>query len=587
MVRSSSSSYGSCSTGTRLDSPRRPSWIHVGCVLGLALATLALDPEPISGQERSVLSLLDTEGRSLEVDGVAREGTLTSDDLVTGSGQRVQAWELRSVPGPVQVDLRSDDFDAFLYVLPAGGGPTLEDDDSGGELNSRVCLEDPGGYTVVAASLGGGLGSFTLEVAADPDGACASGLDRGFDDERDVLEALSAVVPDGALQIPGTETFRFDGTEPRVEGRPVRAWTFRGEEGERFALTHRSPGIDTYLYLTGPGLPAAVQDDDSAGDFDARLCVELPESGEFTVYAAPFSADDLGALHRLENARGADAEMACDRAFSSSPAMVIGRLLELETQGREVEVGDAVTGTLSPEQLHPESGEPIQPWRLNAAPGTRVFVDVVSDDFDPTVRAVWPGIEEELMNDDFGEGCNSRLEFTVPSDGPVSILPGSWSPGGQGEFLLRVSANPGPLEEGGCGAGGGFESGFGPEAASWEMVGRFAAPVESLALGTEQDVVLGEASTLVVQGIRARGWQVVIDEPGGWVVEALSDEVDPVLYVMGPSLDEPLFDDDSAGSLDSRVEVADAEPGRWIVVVGALGEATGAVRVRLLRQGPG
>lgn len=594
MVRSRLSSSGFFQLGAQPRPAGRDRRVRRRVRRGLATALMlapvaslgvVAGPSPVAAQERSVLSLLDTEGRELVVDGGPRSGVLSGDDLVTGSGQRVQAWALEGVTGPAQVDLTSDDFDAFLYVLPGGGGGALEDDDSGGDLNSRVCLDEPGDYTVVAASLGGNTGAFTLQVASDPGGECVSGLDWGFDDEGDVLEALQAVVPEGALQVPGTETFRFDGTEPRVEDRPTRAWTFRGEEGERFALTHRSPGIDTYLYLVGPGLPEVLRDDDSGGDFDARLCVELPQSGEFTVYAAPFSADDAGALHRLESARDADAERACDGSFSSSPAVVVERLLALDAEGREVAVGEEFTGTLGLGQLHPESGEPIQAWRLEAAPGTRVFVDVVSDDFDPTIRAAWPGLDEVVMNDDFGEGCNSRLEFVVPADGPVSLFPGSWSSSGQGQFLLRVSTDPGPLEAGGCAGGGGVDAAFGPAAASWEMVGRFASPSESLRLGTEQEVRLDEGTTAVVQGVRARAWEVVTEEPGGWIVEALSDDVDPVVYVMGPSLDEPLFDDDSAGSLDARVEVSPAEAGRWVVVVGALGEAVGSVRIRLLRQG--
>lgn len=570
---------------------RGPSPFRRARIVELALAlSVAGGAEPASGQERSVLSLLDTQGRVLAADGAGHGGQLTRNDFVTGPGQRVQAWALGGIAGPAQVDLTSEDFDAYLYVLPGEGGEILVDDDSGGDLNSRVCLDEGGAYTVVAGSLGGGTGAFTLTVAPDPDGLCTSGGEWGFSSEGETSEALEAVVPQGNLAVPGTETFRFDGSEPQAEGRPLRAWTVQGEEGERFALTHRSPGVDTYLYLAGPGLTEVLRDDDSAGDFDARLCVELPQSGEYTVYAAPFGFDDLGALHRLETAGGADAEMACDGSFASSPAVVVQRLLALDTQGRAIAVGDEADGILSLAQAHPESGEPLQGWRLDATPGTRVFVDVVSDDFDATVHVAWPGLDEELMNDDFGSGCNSRLDFMVPAGGFVVVFPGAWSTSGQGAFLLRASTDPGPLEEGGC-AGGDFDlggdlgGGFGAGAASWEMVGRFAAPGESLTVGTEQEVMLDHDSTSVVQGIRARAWEVVTRDPGGWIVEASSDQVDPVLYVMGPSLSEPLFDDDSGGSLNARVEVPGAESGPWVVVVGALGGEVGSVRVRVLRQG--
>jgi hypothetical protein len=515
-----------------------------------------------------------------------RTGALTARDLVTPYGQRVQAWTLEVASGPVRVDLISDDFDSFLYVLRNGSG-LQEDDDGGGGLNARVCLDGPGSYTVVAASLGGDTGSFRLQAsAADPGDCLSMDDDWSTDDVVSVAPALSQVVPEGPLSIPGTETFRFDGTEPRVEARPVRAWTFRGEAGEHFAFTHRASGVDTYLYLTGPGLSRVLRDDDSGGELDARICVELPSTGEYTVHAAPFSPEADDAVHRLEATRGDEADRVCEGSFSLSPAVIVERLLGFDAQGRIVAVGDTVRGTLTSEHLHPETRDPVQPWRLEADAGTRVFVDVVSESFDATVRAVWPGLQEELFNDDFGDGCNSRLEFVVPSEGPISLLPGSWSTEGRGEFLLRVSTDPGPLEGGGCGAGVAGEGGgpFGAAGAAWEMVGHFASPGESLPPGAEVTVELGGPDAVVIQGIRARGWEVELDEPGDWIVEALSDDMDPVLYLMGPTLDEPLFDDDSAGSLDARIEFRNAEAGRWIIVAGALGEGEGSLRLRVLRR---
>lgn len=562
-----------------------PGFAAGGERLALALVTaLAVLAAPSEGQERSVLSLLDPEGRQLTVDGPTRTGSLGDQDLVTGSGQRVQAWGLEVVTGPVRVDLTSEAFDAFLYVL-SGSDAVAEDDDSGGELNARICLDEAGSYTVIAASLGGGSGSFQLEVSTLSEETCPPTSAWTPEFGEDVAAALAAVVPQGALTVPSSEAFRFDGNEPRIEGRLVRAWTLAGRAGERYALTHRAPGVDTYLYLTGPGLSQVLRDDDGAGDLDARLCVELPETGTYTVYAAPFSTDDEGALHRLESDAGDDAERACEGSFTAPPGAVVERLLTLDVEGRAVGVGDARAGVLGAGQVHPEAGSPLQAWRLVADPGTRVFVDVVSEAFDPTVRAVWPGLEEERFNDDFGDGCNSRLEFVVPAEGPVTLLPGSWSNSGQGDFLLRVSTDPGPLEGGGCG-GAGIDLGgdVGAAAAAWEMVGRFTDPEEALRVGSEAEVELDPTNSTVVQGVRARGWAVEVEEGGDWIVEALSDDVDPVLYLMGPGLDEPLFDDDSAGSLDARIEVVDGEPGRWTVVVGALGEGTGRIRLRVLRR---
>ncbi|HSM06709.1 MAG TPA: hypothetical protein VK858_18940, partial [Longimicrobiales bacterium] len=505
--------------------------------LAVLALTAALVSSPLSGQERSLFSLLDAGGRSLPADGTVTNGSLTPDDFVSGDGSRVQAWQLELAAGaPVQIDLRSEDFDALLHVLGPGLDGGLRDDDGGGDLDSRICFvpADAGTYTVVAGSLNGGDGAFTLVAGPPEGGACPPGS-GGMDMDPGSLEMgweLDEIVPDGPLALPGDVRFRFSGGEPRTEGRPLRAWTIRGSAGDRIALTHVAPDEDTYLYLIGPGLPEPLRDDDGAGDLNARLCVELPENGEYVVLAGPFSDPTPGTEYVLEARKGAEADAVC-RSYASSPARTVERILAFDTGGRVLRVGEEVRGTLDGIQLHPETGGPIQVWRLDGEPGARVFVDVVSESFDPTLRVVWAGLDAELYNDDAGDGCNSRLEFVLPAEGPVLVLPGAWSDEGSGPFTLRASVDPGPLEVGGCGSGADLEGFVGAENAAWEMVGRLGEPSESLAAGNETLAEL-DATAPVIQGIRARSWRLEVEGPGALVVEAVSDDFDPVLYVTGP-----------------------------------------------------
>ena len=557
-------------------------------VPALFLLTALVAATPLAGQERSLLSLLDPGDRLLPGDGTAATGTLTTDDFVSGDGSRVQAWRLElAADAPIQVDLRSEDFDALLYVVGPGLDPGLRDDDGGGDLNSRICFTPgtAGSFTVVAASLGGGTGGYSLEAGPPEGGVCppgSGGMDMDLGDAFEMGWALDEVVPDGPLSVPGEARFRLTGVEPRVEGRPLRAWTVWGSAGDRVAFTLTAPDEDTYLYLTGPGLSEPLRDDDGAGDLHARLCAELPEDGEYVVLAGPFSDASPEAEFVLEARVGEGADAVC-RTYASSPDRMVERILGFDTGGRVLRVGEEVQGTLTGVQLHPETGDPVQAWTLEGEPGTRVFVDVVSDSFDATVRVVWPGLGEELYNDDAGDGCNSRLEVVLPAEGPVIVLPGSWSGEGSGSFLLRASTTPGPLEEGGCGGGGDVDAFPGAADAAWEMVGRLANPTATLTEGTEEVVELDDAAP-IIRGIRARSWRLEVQGSGTLVVEAVSDDLDPVLYVTGPGMEEPAFDDDSAGSLDARVEISDPEPGSWLVVVGALGEGTGTLRIRALRR---
>jgi len=66
-----------------------------------------------------------------------------------------------------QIDLMSQHFDAYLYLLDDAGGILEEDDDGGEGLNSRIIYnaQRTGEHRIVATSLGpNNFGQFTLMV---------------------------------------------------------------------------------------------------------------------------------------------------------------------------------------------------------------------------------------------------------------------------------------------------------------------------------------------------------------------------------------------------------------------------------------
>ncbi|MCH7891285.1 MAG: PPC domain-containing protein, partial [Gemmatimonadetes bacterium] len=108
---------------------------------------------------------LSTGGRMLMRGSNAR-GMLTAADPVI-DGKPVQAWAFEARAGDfVTVELMSDDFDSYLFVVGPGLPEPLSDDDGGEGLNSRLDISFPadGVYRVVASSLGGATGMFTLTV---------------------------------------------------------------------------------------------------------------------------------------------------------------------------------------------------------------------------------------------------------------------------------------------------------------------------------------------------------------------------------------------------------------------------------------
>jgi len=66
-----------------------------------------------------------------------------------------------------QLDMISDQFDAYLYLEDAKMNLLAEDDDSGGDLNSQILFkaEVEGTYRVICTSFGGAAtGNYTLRI---------------------------------------------------------------------------------------------------------------------------------------------------------------------------------------------------------------------------------------------------------------------------------------------------------------------------------------------------------------------------------------------------------------------------------------
>ncbi len=133
------------------------------------------------------LKALATDGRQLMMDR-EHSGTLTARDSVGADGTYAQAWDLvlRDAPS-VTVDLLSDDFDAFLFVLTPTG-ELLRDDDGGGRCNARVTVTAAADGTyriVVNTALPDESGSYRLRVTERPgpmtEGECEN---RGSEQAR-------------------------------------------------------------------------------------------------------------------------------------------------------------------------------------------------------------------------------------------------------------------------------------------------------------------------------------------------------------------------------------------------------------------
>lgn len=389
---------------------------HILTLLFLTLlaSTLAL-PSGSEAQSNSVLMLLPTDDRRLELGGEFT-GALSTSDYASPEDHLLEAWELEGRAGEsVTVDLLSEAFDAHLYVTGPGLARTLSDDDGAGGCNARLSVTflENGTFRVVASSFAGETGTYRIRVTERPEPAPSYGCG---DVNPDVLAGLPT---DGRTLALGSLEAGVLGPASRIvqDGRPGEAWLLEGSTGERLSVVLESDDFDAYLYLGGPGLGEILTDDDGAGDLDSMIDVTLPSDGPYTVVAAALSTGSFGA-YTIRVVEAADPnELPLDGT------LVLG------------EPGQAALGSDDAVVIEGKRG---QVWGFEASAGQRVTIDLGSDEFDTYLYVVGPGLGEPLSDDDGGEDWNSRLSVTLPATGTYRIIASSFSNTASGAYTLTV-----------------------------------------------------------------------------------------------------------------------------------------------------
>jgi len=181
----------------------------------------------------------------------------------------------------VVITMRSEEFDTYLFLSGPGLDSRLSDDDSAGDLDSRITFTVPqsGEYEIVAAALSGS-GSYTLEASLSGE-MSTTGRIRAGDTESGYLTSDAEI----------------------YDTRPAQIWEYRAREGETVTFELYSDEFDTFLYIEGPGLRPALSDDDSGEGNGSRLTVSFPENGTYRIVAAMFSSSSGGGEYSISAIR--------------------------------------------------------------------------------------------------------------------------------------------------------------------------------------------------------------------------------------------------------------------------------------------
>ena len=284
-----------------------------------------------------------------------------------------------------QIEMRADEFDAYLE-LSGPNGYYREDDDSAGNLNARISdFLAPGDYTLTArTAFGDGSGLFTL--TAEP------------------------------RELPGDGELRNDGTV--VPNETLSGWysgqdvTYQLEidQAGMYQIDMSSSDVDAYLVLEGPN-GYYREDDDSAGNLDA-----------------------------------ANRWISWLRAATSSPLVppmaptVVCLPSPLSRVIYPTMLSCATKGALTPDETLNGwySGEALT-YQLTLEESSLVTLYMSSNDFDTYLELYGEGVS--YTDDDSGGGTNARLEQAL-LPGTYTVSARGFSASGSGMFELQVSAEP-------------------------------------------------------------------------------------------------------------------------------------------------
>jgi hypothetical protein len=170
------------------------------------------------------------------------------------------------------IELRSDEFDPYVFVRSPSGKQFDNDDFEGN--SSRALLSLPltenGQYNVTVTSYAEGeTGDYTLSIDVGAPSAVTTRIDH-----TGKLEA---------------------GDETLTSGEYVDEYTFEGSPGQHVSIHLRSATFDTYLILRDPAGEQTENDDaDDGGVGHSNLEVDLSESGIHRVLVTSYETGETG-----------------------------------------------------------------------------------------------------------------------------------------------------------------------------------------------------------------------------------------------------------------------------------------------------
>ncbi|MFC1537709.1 DVUA0089 family protein, partial [Gemmatimonadota bacterium] len=209
-------------------------------------------------------SLSETDGR-----GLYSTGTFVDDyTFLGGSGDSVV------------IDLESDEFEAFMFLLDPDGFPVTF---SGKHESASSFI----GYRLVSS------GTYTIEVTSIIENATGSYRIRLLSADE-LAESQRAVTGISYGDSVAGSLNRLDGTSRLKIGSSADDFVFSASSGDTVAVQLKSGDFDTYLFLFDPDGDLLAENDDYEGISCSYIRYTLPSDGAYTIEVTSYGNNETG-----------------------------------------------------------------------------------------------------------------------------------------------------------------------------------------------------------------------------------------------------------------------------------------------------
>lgn len=311
------------------------------------------------------------------------DGKLDKKDAQLGSGEWYENYTFEAAAGStIVVTMTSTQFDPYLGVHSPSDENTENDDYNNDVHTSRVEIkaEESGTWTIFATTNHPGeKGKYHLSV--------------------DVSEP-------GVQHISDT----IDTHDPQLNsGEYKETWTFQGHAGQLLTADLRSSEFDPYLMIVSPSGKQEENDDYEGSSSRSLIAMRLEEEGEYKIVVTTYKPGMTG-----------DYDLA----------------LRVQDAGEAGSGDKDSSGALTSDDAKLSTGEYVDTYEVEGAPGDKLIVDVASTEFDTYLMIRGPGVSED--NDDGTESGHSHIEVVLPEAGTFKVAVTSYGAGATGAYNLTI-----------------------------------------------------------------------------------------------------------------------------------------------------